>query len=86
MPDHPQHFPEVVEDLHGGGRIVHGRRERPNCDVDHDADREPRILLDRALDAERDHVRELPLVERARRHLAEGLDTLVADSTKSPTP
>ena len=46
---------EVVDHLHGGRRIVHRRRQRADRDVDHDPHRERRILLDRALDTERDH-------------------------------
>ena len=49
--EQPKGLAQMVEDLHGGRRIVDGRRQRPDRDVDHDADREGRILLDRALDA-----------------------------------
>ena len=51
----PEQVLEVIQHLHGRRRVVHGRRERADRDVDHDPDRERRILLDRPLDTERDH-------------------------------
>ena len=47
--------------LRRGGRIVDRGRQRADRDVDEDAERERRILVDRALDPERDHAREAPL-------------------------
>ena len=45
---------EMVDHLHRRGRVVDGRRERPDRDVDEDPEREGRVLLDRPLDPERD--------------------------------
>ena len=45
----------MVEDLHRRRGVVDGWRQRPNGDVDHHANRERGILLDRPLHAERDH-------------------------------
>jgi hypothetical protein len=47
---------EIVEHLHGGRGVVHGRRERSCGHVDHHPDCEGRILFDRPLDPEHDHV------------------------------
>ena len=55
LTDEAQQVLEVVEHLHGRRRVVDRRRQRADRDVDHDPDRECRILLDRPLDAERDH-------------------------------
>ena len=73
--DHPQHIAEVIHHLHRRGRIVDRRRQRLVGDIDHDPDRERRILLDRALGAERDHPAEscAPLA-RIERCAAVGLD------------
>jgi hypothetical protein len=51
----PQGFAEMIQHLNSSGRVVDGRGERSDRDVDHDADREGRILIDRSLDPERDH-------------------------------
>ena len=51
----------MIEHLHGGGRIVHRRRQRADRDVHHDPDGEGRILLDRPLDAESHHRPQLVL-------------------------
>ena len=58
---------EVVDHLHRGRRIVHRRRQRTDRDVDHDPHRERGILLDRALDTERDHRAQLRLGSRVGR-------------------
>jgi hypothetical protein len=50
----------MVEDLHGGRRVVHRRRERPVGHVDHHPQRERRVLIGGAFVAERDHSLELP--------------------------
>ncbi len=52
---------EVVEHLHRGRRVVHGRRQRADRDVHHDPDGERRVLLDRPLDAEGDQRPQLVL-------------------------
>ena len=54
----------MVEDLHGSGRVVDGGRERPDRDVDHHANRESGVLLDRPLDPEHDHRPQSPLRRR----------------------
>ena len=59
--DQPEEILQVVEHLDGRRRVVDGRGEGADCDVDHDPDGESRILLDGPLDAERDH-RAKPLV------------------------
>jgi hypothetical protein len=46
---------EIVDDLDGRGRVVDRGGERSAGDVDHHADGEGRILLDRALLPEGDH-------------------------------
>ena len=66
-PDHAQGVAEMVDHLDGGRGIVHRRGERLDRDVDHDPDRERGILLDRALDPERDQAAQAAL---RRRHLA----------------
>ena len=65
--DEEQHVLEVVHDLNGGGGVVDRGRQRLDGDVDHDADRTSRILLDRALQPERDHAAQPALTDRRRR-------------------
>ena len=64
LADHEQHVLHVVEDLDCCGRVVDRGRERPVRDVDHHADGERGILLDRALLPERDHA--LQIAQRVR--------------------
>ena len=57
----------MVDHLHRGRRIVHRRGQRADRDVDHDPHRERGILLDRALDTERDHRTQLRIGSRVGR-------------------
>ena len=63
--DQAEHLSDVVEDLDCGRGIVHRRRERAVCDVDHHPQRERRVLVEGALVAERDHLLELVRGSRA---------------------
>ena len=61
LADEAKQVLEVVEHLHRRRRVVHGRGQRADRDVDHDPDGERRVLLDRPLDAEGDHRPQLVL-------------------------
>ena len=78
---------EVVDHLDGGRRVVDGRRQRPDRDVDEDPEREGRILVDRPLDPERDPARQPPLGNpRERRRARAPRAGPRSEETKSPTP
>ena len=51
----------MVDHLDGRRRVVDGRRERADRDVDEDPQREGRVLVDRPLDPEREPAGETPL-------------------------
>ena len=74
----PQHAPQVVQRLNGGGGVVDGGRERLDRDVGHDPDGEGRILLEGPPGPERDHP--LQLTAGLRRHacIAEDRDHVLA--------
>ena len=66
--DHREDVLEVVEHLDGGGRVVDRGRQRPDRDVDQDPQREGRVLLEGALDAQRHHALQPPLGALGVRH------------------
>ena len=83
--DHPQGLAQVVEDLYGGGRVVHGRRERPCRDVHHHPDGEGGVLLDRPLDAKGDEAQPDCRVAAVGRSAPWTSSTLAPTGTKSPS-
>jgi hypothetical protein len=78
-PDLQQQVLDVVEHLDGGGRVVDGRRERPDGDVDQDAEGEGRVLLDGPLPPEGEHAPQAPPQGRWRRPVDLDQDGPVGD-------
>jgi hypothetical protein len=54
---------DPIDDVHRRGRVIDGRREGLDGDVDQDAQRERWVLLDRAFGAEGDHAPHRALAE-----------------------
>ena len=65
QPDHPQQAVQLVDGQHRRRRIVDGRRQRLDRDVDQDAEGEGRILLHRALGSEHDGLPQPTVVDGA---------------------
>ena len=63
--DQPKQTVKLVDGEHGRRRIVDGRRQRLDRDIDQDAEGKGRILLDSAFGPERDRRPQLTVVDGA---------------------